>query len=249
MTFHDHFSGHAEDYARFRPRYPASLFVELARLCSRHEQAWDCATGNGQAAVGLAEHFLRVAATDASPQQIAAAQRHPRVSYFTAEASRSGLEDSAADLVTVAQALHWFDTSAFFAEVRRVLCPGGIIAVWCYGLQSLGEPFDAVLKRFYCETVGADWPPERVLVEQGYRTLEFPFAELTPPTAQMGQHLSLDGLLNYLGTWSAVKRYEQRVGRSPLPELEAELLPLWGDRAEPRPAVWPLSVRVGRKPA
>lgn len=249
MRFHDHFSGHASDYARFRPRYPQSLFAELAALCTRRDQAWDCGTGNGQAAVALAEYFDCVLATDASPQQIAEAEAHPKITYRAADACRSGLGDESTDLVTVAQALHWFDTAAFFAEVRRVLRSGGIIAVWCYGLQSLGEPFDSVLKRFYSETVGADWPPERVLVEQGYRTLDFPFVELKPPTAQMGQQLSLDGLLNYLGTWSAVKRYEKRVGRSPLPQLEAELLPLWGDRAQPRPAVWPLSLRVGRKKA
>lgn len=246
MAFHDHFSGHAVDYARFRPRYPQRLFAEFAALCPTRQLAWDCGTGNGQAAVALAEHFDRVIATDASPQQIAAAEPHPKVNYRTSDAYDSGLADASTDLVTVAQALHWFDTPKFFAEVRRVLRPSGVIAVWCYGLQSLGEPFDTVLRRFYSETVGADWPPERVLVEQGYRTLDFPFEELAPPVAQMEQPLSLDGLLNYLGTWSAVKRYEQRVGRSPMPQLEAELLALWGDRARPRPAVWPLSLRVGR---
>lgn len=247
MAFHDHFSGHAADYARFRPRYPNSLFAELAALCPRRNQAWDCGTGNGQAAVALAEYFDRVIATDASAQQIAEAEPHARVSYRAVDACESGLEEASIDLVTVAQALHWFDMSRFFAEVRRVLRMGGIVAVWCYGLQSLGEPFDAVLRRFYAETVGADWPPERVLVEQGYRTLDFPFEELPPPVAQMEQRLSLDGLLNYLGTWSAVKRFEQRVGSSPIPQLEAELLPLWGDRHQPRPAAWPLSIRVGRQ--
>jgi SAM-dependent methyltransferase len=249
MTFHDHFSGHAADYARFRPRYPSSLFADLTALCPSRIQAWDCGTGNGQAAVALARHFDHVVATDASPQQIAAAEPHPKIAYRTAEACTSGLADASICLITVAQALHWFDTRKFFTEAHRVLRPGGVIAVWCYGLQTLGAPLDAVLNRFYSETIGADWPPERLLVEQGYRTLDFPFDELPPPVAQMEQRLSLDGLLNYLGTWSAVKRFEQRVGVSPIPQLEAELLPLGGDRTQPRPAVWPLSLRVGRKDA
>jgi len=246
-TFHDHFSGHAAEYARFRPHYPASLFADLAALCPHRDAAWDCGTGNGQAAVALAEYFKRVFATDASAQQIGQAILNPRVSYRVANERHSGLDNDSIDLVTVAQALHWFDTAAFFAEVQRVLRPGGVIAVWCYGLHRLGEPFDAVLHHFYAETVGADWPPERVLVEQGYRTIPFPFEELPPPVAAMEQELSLDGLLNYLSTWSAVKRYEKRVGFSPLNVLEKKLLPLWGDRHQPRPAVWPISVRVGRK--
>lgn len=247
MAFQDHFSGHAADYAKFRPRYPASLFADLAALCLARSEAWDCGAGNGQAAVGLAERFEHVTATDASAQQIAQAQLHPHVSYRVANERESGLPDQFVDLVTVAQALHWFDAPAFFAEVRRVLKPQGVIAVWCYTLTQLGEPFDAMLYRYYTETVGPYWPPERALVEQGYRTIEFPFDELPPPAAKMEQELSLDGLLNYLGTWSASKRFEQMRGFSPLPVLERELAPLWGERDQPRLVMWPLSIRIGRK--
>lgn len=246
MAFHDHFSGHAAEYAKFRPRYPAALIADLAALCPQRIAAWDCGTGNGQAAVALAEHFQHVTATDASAEQIAQAEAHPQVRYHVATERESGLPDHSVDLVTVAQALHWFDAAAFFAEVRRVLKPQGIIAVWCYNLSRLGEPFDAILYRFYSETVGPYWPPERVLVEQGYRTIEFPFDELPPPVASMQQDLSLDGLLNYLGTWSATKRFEQDQGFSPIPPLAAELLPLWGDPQQPHRVVWPLAVRVGR---
>ncbi len=245
-TFHDHFSGHASDYAQFRPRYPAPLFAWLADQCDRKALAWDCGTGNGQAAIGLAEFFDHVHATDASVQQIAAAPSHPRVEFHTATERQSGLPNASTDLVTVAQALHWFDTAAFFHEVRRVLRPRGVFAVWCYNLQTLGEPFDAPLRRFYTETVGPYWPPERRLVEDGYRTIEFPFTEMTPPCFAMEQQLSLDGLLNYLGTWSATKRFEQTCGFNPIPQLEQELLPLWGDRHQPRNVAWPLTIRVGR---
>lgn len=247
MSFHDHFSGHAAEYAKFRPRYPASLFADLAALCPQHDEAWDCGTGNGQAAVGLADHFRHVTATDASAQQIGQAELNPNVSYRVATEQQSGLADSSVDLVTVAQALHWFDTAAFFAEVQRVLKPQGVIAVWCYNLSQLGEPFDAVIHRYYAETVGPYWPPERVLVEQGYRTIPFPFAELPVPVAAMQQELTLDGLLNYLGTWSATNRFEQAQGFSPLRPLEKELIPLWGDREAPRMVTWPLAIRVGRK--
>jgi ubiquinone/menaquinone biosynthesis C-methylase UbiE len=188
-----------------------------------------------------------VTATDASAQQIAHADPHPRVTYRVAKADESGLPDESVDLVTVAQALHWFDIPRFFAEVQRVLKPRGVVAVWCYMLHRLGEPFDAVMQRFYSEIVGPYWPPERAIVEARYTTIEFPFDELPPPVSAMEQELSLDGVLNYLGTWSATKRFEQNRGFNPLPDLERELLPLWGDRRQPRRVIWPLTVRVGRK--
>ena len=248
-AFHDHFSGHAGEYARFRPRYPTSLFAWLADQCDRKTQAWDCGTGNGQAAMGLAEFFDQVLATDASAQQIAAAPPQSRVEFRTATERQSGLATASTDLVTVAQALHWFDTTAFFQEVRRVLRPRGVVAVWCYNLQTLGEPFDALLRHFYTDKVGPYWPPERRLVEEGYRSIDFPFAEISPPHFAMEQQLSLDGLLNYLGTWSASKRFEQTRGFSPIPQLEHDLLPLWGDRHQPRTIAWPLTMRVGRNAA
>jgi ubiquinone/menaquinone biosynthesis C-methylase UbiE len=247
MAFHDHFSGHAADYARFRPRYPEALFADLAARCSLRSQAWDCGTGNGQAAVGLARYFDRVIATDASSRQIAEAEPHPNVSYHVCSERDSGLPDESVDLVTVAQALHWFDRDAFFAEARRVLKPCGIIAVWCYDLHHLGDPFDAVLQRFYDETVGPYWPPERALVEQEYRTIEFPFEEFLRPVIHMEHDLSLEDLLNYLSTWSATKRFIQARGDDPLPQLERELVPLWGDRSQRRRVIWPLAMRIGRK--
>jgi SAM-dependent methyltransferase len=249
MTFHDHFSDHAADYARFRPRYPDALFTELAALCEEHRHAWDCATGSGQAAIGLTAHFEHVTATDASPQQLAQAAAHPRVAYRVAAADASGLPDHSIDLVTVAQALHWFDTASFFAEVRRVLKPRGVLAVWCYGLSQIETRIDAVVARFYDDIVGPCWPPARTLVEEGYQSLAFPFPELPKPILAMTQDLTLDGLLNYLGTWSATKRFEQQNGHSPIPALEQELLPLWGDREQPRRIIWPLTVRVFRAEA
>jgi SAM-dependent methyltransferase len=168
------------------------------------------------------------------------------VTYRVASESESGLPDRSVDLVTVAQALHWFNMPRFFDEARRVLKPGGVVAVWCYTRHRLGNPFDAVLDRFYSETVGPYWPPEREIVEAGYRTIPFPFDDLAPPNCVMEQQLTLDGLLNYQSTWSATKRFEQARGFTPIPALKQDLLPLWGDPEQPRRVTWPLKIRIGR---
>jgi SAM-dependent methyltransferase len=247
--FADHFSSAAAEYARFRPRYPAALFSYLASLVSNPALAWDCATGSGQAAVALAGHLARVVATDASAEQIAHAEPHPRVEYRVAAAERSGLGAASVDLITVAQALHWFDLPAFYAEAARVLRPGGVIAVWCYGHMVMPDAaFQQTLDRFYSETVGPFWPPERRLVEEGYGGLHFPFIKIPAPSFAMEMRASLDGLLGYLGTWSATQRYVQATGRDPLPELRPELEKHWGDPEVQTTVRWPLSLRAGRTP-
>jgi SAM-dependent methyltransferase len=249
-SFSDHFSGVASEYAEYRPRYPDSLFDWLAGLPPRRELAWDCATGSGQAAVGLAPRFERVIATDASAAQIAAASRHPRVEYHVAPAEASGLESGSVDLATVAQALHWLDRSAFYAEVRRVLRPHGFVAAWTYGHPTLDEArADEALRRFYSETVGPFWPPERALVDAGYRTLDFPFAEVAPPAFEMKTQWSLSALLGYLATWSAITRFRAVRGYNPVPELAAQLQRFWGAPETPRQIEWPLALRVGRPEA
>lgn len=237
----------ARHYAAFRPTYPASLFAELARLCPQHELAWDCATGSGQAARDLVRHFRRVIATDASPAQMAQAPPHPQILYRVAPAEASGLETASVDLITVAQALHWFDLDGFYQEVRRVLRPGGILAAWCYGtLQVEGEEVQRRIQHFYHEEVGPYWPPERHLVENGYADLPFPFTPLPFPTLAMEATWSMEQLLGYLRSWSASGRCMQATGHDPVAALEPSLRSLWGDPARPRTLTWPLSLRVGR---
>lgn len=248
--FKDHFSGTAASYARYRPRYPDALFTYLATLPPERTAAWDCATGSGQAAVALASHFVRVVATDASAEQIAHAEPHPRVEYRTAPAERSGLPDASVDLLTVAQALHWFDQDAFRAEAARVLRPGGVLAVWCYGRMELPDgALQRTLDRYYTETVGPYWPPERRWIEEGYRTLRLPFPELAPPAFAMEARLGLDALVGYLGTWSATQRFQHATGRDPLPDLRDTLARDWPAAEEPRLVRWPLALRIARRPA
>lgn len=247
-SFHDHFSGVANRYADFRPQYPGALLDYLATLVPRGSTVWDCACGNGQASRGLAERFDRVIATDASEEQIASAAPHPRIEYRVAPAEQSGLPDHSVALVTVAQAVHWFAFDRFYAEVKRVLAPNGVVAVWAYGVIIVeDEKVNRLAYEFYSETVGPYWPPERVLVEEGYRTIPFPFAEIAPPAFRMETSWTLEQLLGYFSTWSATNRYIKATGRNPLEPLAAELKRVWGDLNSPRKIVWPLSVRVGQR--
>jgi SAM-dependent methyltransferase len=247
-NFQDHFSGVAAGYAEFRPRYPAALFDYLRSLVPKEAPVWDCACGNGQATLDLAERFDRVIATDASEKQIAEATPHPRVDYRVAPAERSGLPDASVGMVTVAQAVHWFDFGRFHAEVTRVLLPGGVLAVWGYGVQKVeGEAVNELVQDFYSNVVGPYWPPERKWIEEGYRSLPFPFDEVRPPSFRMETRWTLDQLLGYLGTWSATTRCQKATGVDPIPPLRERLREHWPDGDNARTIVWPLAIRIGRK--
>ncbi|HEY0635646.1 MAG TPA: class I SAM-dependent methyltransferase [Gammaproteobacteria bacterium] len=243
--FKDHFSGASADYQRTRPRYPDALFAFLAAQAPAHHLAWDCATGTGQAAQQLADHFHQVIASDGSASQIASAQPHPRIAYRVATAEASGLASSSVDLVTVAQALHWFDIPTFFAEARRVLKPGGLIAIWSYNLLTIEPAIDAVINHLYGAVLDPYWPPERKLVENDYRDIAFPFRPLDTPAFAMASHWTLDQLLGYLRTWSAVRRYQEAQGSDPVSATAQTLAPLWGARDTVRTIRWPMPVRVG----
>lgn len=246
--FRDYFSADAGAYAEFRPRYPDGLLEFLVARSPGRRLVWDCGTGSGQAAVGLASFFERVLATDASPAQIAHATAHPQITYRVAPAERSGLDPASVDLVTVAQALHWFDLPPFYQEVGRVLVPGGVLAVWCYSLVQVSPEIDRAIGRFYTETVGPFWAPGRRLVDTGYSTLPLPFPEISTPPFAIEATLSLDGLAGYVRTWSAVRAYIAAQDRDPLGPLIEEIAPHWGNLDTARAVRWPLYVRVAHKP-
>ncbi|MGZ3700866.1 MAG: class I SAM-dependent methyltransferase, partial [Bdellovibrionota bacterium] len=244
MTFRDYFSTQATDYARFRPRYPRALFQHLSEACANHDLAWDCGTGNGQAAVALAPFFKRVVATDPSENQLAEADRSmANVHYSRAQAEESCLEAASADLITVAQAFHWFDQPRFFREVERVSKPGGLLAVWCYELCNITPAVDAVVMELYRDILGPYWDKGRKLVEEGYRNEKFPFTEIEAPRATMGLSWNVADLIGYLGTWSALAKYRREKGSDPRELMIPRLQRAWGDLSKEKTVTWPLPVR------
>jgi SAM-dependent methyltransferase len=246
VTSTDHFSAHAAHYARHRPSYPPELFDWLAAQSPARELAWDCATGNGQAALALAEHFQRVQATDFSAEQLAQATPHPRVGYLQAPAEASGLVTQSCDLVTVAQALHWFCHERFFAEVRRVLKPGGLFAAWTYTLLHGDPDLTEIVRDYSTNTVGAWWPPERRWVDLGYRGMPFPCADIDVPGFEIRRELTLDEVLDYLRTWSSTQRCLKETGVDPCLALRARLQELWPAPEARKTIVWPIILRCGR---
>jgi ubiquinone/menaquinone biosynthesis C-methylase UbiE len=247
MKFEDHFSELASTYSKYRPTYPKKLFKYLASRCKGHSQAWDCGTGNGQAAISLAEYFDNVLATDASKEQLEQAAKHPKIIYKNDSAEKVSLADKSTDLVTVAAAVHWFNFDKFYAEVKRVLKPDGIIAVWGYHLFTISPEIDNLLVKYYKEILHDYWPERFHYVDTRYADLPFPFEEINPPEFEMITEWNLDQVVGFLSSWSGTKIYQQKVGHHPLNEIWDDLLIAWGDEKFNRPTHWPLYMRIGKQ--
>lgn len=246
LPFEDHFSGHSEQYAQHRPRYPDEIYDYLASIAPSHSLAWDCGTGNGQAALGLAKHFDRVYATDASAGQIAMAYSHEKVDYHVEPAEQVSLHDSSVDLVTVAVAIHWFNFDEFYREGKRVLKPEGILAAWTYSLTEISPEIDELVQKYYWEILKGYWPERIHYLEERYETLPFPFEEITPPPFTMEIHWNLIQFAGFLDSWSATQRYKAQNGKHPLALIWDQLSAAWGDEKETRLVRWPLYFRIGR---
>lgn len=247
MAFNDHFSGHASGYASARPHYPAALFDWLAGQCAHRGLAWDAGCGNGQAAIALAGCFESVFASDPSADQIAAAETHPHIRYAIEPAERCSLPDRNADLVTVAQAMHWFDVPRFQAEARRVLVPGGVFAAWTYAQSRVTPAVDAVFDRLHDRLLEGYWPAGREHVIDGYRTLPFAFARCADvPAFEMRCAWTLPHYLAYLRSWSASQRYLHGTASDAIALIEPDMSAAWGDPMQVRTVTWPLTVHVGR---
>ncbi|MEO8503651.1 MAG: class I SAM-dependent methyltransferase [Acidobacteriota bacterium] len=244
--FKDYFSGHSALYARYRPTYPAALYEYCATLPARTALALDCATGSGQAARGLARHFGRVLGTDASPQQLIAAPPLSGVFLAVAPAERTPVADHRVDLVMVAQALHWLNHDAFYAEVRRLLAPGGALVATMYDFLECAPEIDAAVLELRA-AVEPYWPPERAqTTKEGFYRIAFPLVEQASPPIAMVQQWTLEQMLGYLSTWSAVRRFVAANGVDPVAARVALFESAWGDPAAVRAVRWPLMVRIGR---
>lgn len=242
----DHFSTVSAAYAEFRPRYPRALFEYIASIAPRRRLAWDCGAGSGQATVDLAEWFDEVIGTDVSAEQLAQAPRHPKITWLVTPAESTPLVTGSIDVITIAQALHWFDHARFYAEVRRVAAPNAAICAWTYQAPQMDSPLGEVLRRHIFETLAGYWPPGRRHVDEGYRSIPFPFERLPTPTFSLEDRWGLAQLAGFIRSWSATARFVETQGHDPVPAMERELRALWRDPAEPRRITWPVVVLAGR---
>lgn len=245
--FNDHFSGFSGDYQSFRPGYPSELFSWLSSISPDHERAWDCATGTGQAAIPLASYFKEIVATDASDTQIANAKLRDNIQYRVAKAEQSEIPSESLDLITVAQAIHWFNQKAFQVEVERVLKQDGILAVWSYKLLSISPQIDEVVNHLYGPVLDHHWPTERRIIEDGYADIEFPYEKISVPGFSMTATWNLAGLIGYLNTWSAVKRYIQERNTNPVELVFDDLLAAWGNAETKYQVTWPMTILAWKK--
>lgn len=240
----DNFSHQAELYAKFRPKYPSDLIQFVLSLAENRENAWDCATGNGQVAGAIAEHFNMVFATDMSQKQLDNAVYAENIVYAISPAESTHFEDNTFDLITVGQAAHWFKLPEFYAEVKRVARENAILALWGYSLFSISPEIDEITHDFYRNIIAPYWDDERKLVDNGYKDLHFPFEAIETPEFQISFECSLRELEGYLNTWSSVQKYINQNKFNPINELIGKIEPHW--KVEKRKITFPIFMKVAK---
>lgn len=224
----DNFSRQSELYSKYRPSYPPGLFDFILSHVSNRETAWDCGTGNGQAAKELSKYFKKIFATDISEKQIQKGYKAENIFYFVQAAEHTNFEDNSFDLVTVSQALHWFSFNEFYSEVKRTVKPGGWIAVWAYILPSISETIDQIVHlKLYKEILGNYWDYERKLVDEKYATIPFPFQEISCPVFKMYFDWTVDDLMGYINSWSALQKFIAANSFNPADDIKRQIQPFW----------------------
>ncbi|MDQ2718787.1 MAG: class I SAM-dependent methyltransferase [Bacteroidota bacterium] len=241
----DNFSTQAFLYSRFRPGYPQQLYDFLLQLLSEKKAAWDCGTGNGQVAEKLSQYFEKVYATDISTNQLANAVRKENIFYSLESAEQISFENNQFDLITVAQAIHWFDFEKFYHEAKRTLKPNGLIAVFGYK-RVINKEIDDIIDNFYKSVLGVYWDKERSYVDESYTTIPFPFKEIETTVFDNAYEWDIDQIIGYLSTWSAVQHFIKENNRNPIAEIIEPLKRSWGN-VEKRKVSFPIFMRVGKK--
>lgn len=241
----DNFSNSSDNYAKFRPTYPQTIFEFIYPLLREKNKAWDCGTGNGQIALELSKEFALVEATDISQAQLDNAFQEENIHYSLQAAEKTNFEDDSFDLVTVAQAVHWFDIDLFNQEVKRIGKQNGIIALVGYELATITPEIDSIIAHFYKNVIGPYWDPERKHLEQHYQNIPFPYKELETPEITNIKLWKLDNLLGYLNTWSAIQPFIEANGFNPIDTISKDLIAAWGN-TEIRKVNFPIIFRAGR---
>lgn len=239
----DYFSGHSKLYATFRPTYPEALYEFIFKHVKQFDTAWDCATGNGQVAHVLTKHFKQVFASDISSEQIKHAHQKKNIVYKVEPAEQTSFANNQFDLITVAQAMHWLQPEDFFHEVMRVAKPRAILAVWGYANCFVNSEIDKHFVHFYQHIVGPYWDKARVLIEQHYQPISFPFEEIPSPQFQIQVNWNLEQFAGYITTWSATQKYIQTNGVNPVPQFIERIKPYWKNEM---PVTFPIFLRLMR---
>lgn len=246
MEYIKHFNQQTVNYLRFRPDYPDILYNFLTSLPKDKHCAWDCGTGNGQAALDLSKHFIQVIATDVNQAPLESAPKRQNIHYLCCSAEKAPIADQSIDLITIAQALHWFNFDLFYSEAKRVMKQSAWIAAWCYSLGQFNSNLDKPINKLYRKILGDRyWPAERHYIDDGYRTIPFPFLPIEAPTFFIEKEINFHELIGYLNTWSAVKEYELQNKRNPINLVAEELASFWGEPTTKHRISWPLHLLVG----
>ena len=245
MGVQDNFKSGSDQYAQYRPSYPKAVFEYLYSLLPQHEKAWDCGTGTGQVAQELAQHFTQVFASDISASQIAHAVAADNITYSVQAAEATDFDAAQFDLITVGQAIHWFDFDCFYAEVRRTARAEALLALMGYDLIQVSTSVDALIRAFYSQVLGAFWDPQRRYIDAQYQTLPFPFKELPSPKFTHTLEWNREHLIQYLHTWSAVKHFINQMGYNPIEKLEQELDEVWPENIQ-KEVHFPILLRIGK---